>query len=155
MHSYHSHFKNENGVGNLTAVYILLIIIFNSTKNLNLSQQNKINGNLIYYCHSTTHHFFLTMIITCWLLFKPDNHFHYIFQEKEQVYSTDDHKAFPQIWHISIKTKTKCLQEKEKNESLTILIWSNLLLVFTRVRITRHRSRSFSGIFLPKQDILF
>ena len=139
MHScYHSHFKNENGVGNLTAVYILLIIIFISTENLDcikthLSQTNKISG--LICCHSATHHFFLTVIITCWLLFKPDNHFHYIFQEKEQVYSTDDHKAFPQIWHISIKTKTKCLQEKEKKESLTILIWFLLLCQDHKARI--------------------
>ena len=62
--------------------------------------------------HEITYHFVFIMIITCWLLFKPDNHSHDIFQEKEGVYSTDDHKAFPQISQFSIMSmKTKCLTE--------------------------------------------
>ena len=70
------------------------------------------NTNLCEWqiAHEITYHF--VFIITCWLLFKPDNHPHNIFQEKEGVYSTDDHKAFPQISHFSIMSmKTKCLTE--------------------------------------------
>ena len=72
------------------------------------------NTNLCEWqiAHEITYHFVFIMIITCWLLFKPDNHSHNIFQEKEGVYSTDDHKAFPQISQFSIMSmKTKCLTE--------------------------------------------